>query len=557
MTKRYLLLFAVLFGLSWQMKAQNYADKTISQGDYKIIKTTASSRTEDYINFLSLLGIPGNPEEREKFMQKALDLLENSSTVVVNDLDPNKSTTENFKAKNYLRNILSFYPEGVNIFSEGLQVSQVFYDEKEDRYFVKATVTRSLEGKFKGEKAVQNTQKLDFYIKFYQGKEKSSTRIYLVDEHRENLHKFSPVRIVDDRSSSTSLFSDEEKKRLKKEKEKALEENQQLKNQLSSISMKLDEEARKRREAERKARVALREADKAQKEVEDIKNRSNRMNKKLRAALREEQEIYDKAKALVRDYDYLMDKKTVRGRIHRAGYDKLRYFDTKSILYFNQIPTFKVLNEQPRWDASEARELQRRLVKIYDKTQETMQKSHKVSLSKKYQRYREKDKKLFIKLGYAMAAYSDDFEGLIDGPIIMYRAQLALRAAKPGNKRGTLIGVYGTYGQISPSYFGATLDNPNPSWDLEGPDDLGFYEAEFGFTIRELWRISGGYGSIEVPIGANDVANLEYYPVTTGLSVSFFRFLEIDVFGSALLGNDNIPMDKFRVGAAANIIIKL
>lgn len=552
-------LFSLFFlSMSMSAYAQNFASKTITQDDYKIIKETASSRTEEYVNFLSLLGMPDNPaDEREEFIQSALDLMERKTTVVYNDLDPSGETTENFTVSDYLRNIPSFYPEGVAIFAENLQVSQVFYDSSKDRYFVKVVVTRMLEGNFKAEEEVSNAEKLDFYVKFYQGKEKSSTKIYLIDQHQDNLHNFKAVKIVEDTDAMSSLFSDEEKKRLKEEKKKALAENLELKDQLGSMSARLGEEERKRRDAERKARVALKKAEIAQQEADEVKNASTRLSKQLRAVLREEEELYDKASELVRDYDYLMAQKTVRNKIHRAGYESLRKFDKKSILYFNQIPTFKVLNQQPRWDAAESRRLQSRLIGIYEETQETMRSKHQVSLSKKYEKYQSKNQKFFMKLGYGMAAYTNEIEAIADGPIMMYNAQIAGRFAKRGNKRGTLAGLYGTFGQVSPSALASILQNPAPSLNFEGPDNLNFTEVELGFTIKEFWRISAGYGNVTVPTTLGNDEKLEYFPVTTGLSVSFFRFLEIDVFGSMFLGNDYIPMDTFRVGASANIIIKL
>lgn len=553
-------LFTLLFILiSSSAFAQNYADKTLTREDYDVIVTTARSMAEDYINFVSLIGVPGSTSsEREDYIQKALVYMEGKSTVVYNDLDPTGSTTSEFKVDEYLRNIQSFYPEGVTIYPEEIIVSQVFYDNQSNRYFVKAEVERVLSGAYRGTQEVDDQHKrLDFYIKFYQGSEKSQTRIYSIDKHRENLGDFLPVKIVEG-DLATSLFTDEEKETLRTEKDQAVAENGKLKDALSNMQDRLDEEYRKRLAAERKAKKAMKDAEIAKDEATKIKDQNSKVNEKVKDGIRSEKEIFDNAIALVNDYDFLMEKKTVRNTLHRAGHDNLKRFDKESIKYFNQIPTFKFITTQASWDQNSANLLLGRLNSIYKETQETMRSGHKVSLSKRYQHYQEHNRKLFLKGGYGFAGYSDNVEGILDRNITLITAQLALRVAKAGNKRGTLVGFYGMQGTLIDTVFASSLETPASTWNLTTNEELTFTEVEFGCSIKEFWRISAGMGFMDVPTTTAGVfESINYFPVTTGFSISFFRFLEIDLFGTVLLGNENIPMSTFRLGATGNIILKI
>jgi hypothetical protein len=562
MTQKYLypLLALLIWGgtLQAQVRSQSSHEKTITREDYELMKSTAQSIAEDYISLASLVGVPENSSgERNDYIAKALEYLESSQTLIYNDLDPSGSTGLEFTGIEYLKNIAAFYPEGVVMYPEDMLMSDVFYDEKANRYFVKVEMARVLTGNFRGRQQLDEQRAtVDFYIKFYEGNEKSATKIYYIGRHEENLANFQRVEVVDGQATS-SLFTDEEKERLRAENEQAQAENQRLKDQLSSMEARLDEEYRKRLEAERKAKKAEQDAAQAKKDAAQAKKDKDQTTQQQRDIARQEQETLDKALALVQDYDFVMAQKHVRERLHRSGYDNLRRFDTESIKYFNQIPTFKVLNTRPSWNQDDASRLLGRLNAIYQKTQETMRSGHKVELSKRYQRYQSKRQLLFLKGGYGFGTYSDAIDALGDRPMTFITGQLALRHAQKGNKRGTLFGLYGLHGRMLDTTLGPRLENPSPSFSLENGQELNFTEVEMGFSLKEFWRISGGVGFMQIPTVSGTSEQLQYYPVTTGFSFSFFRFLEIDLFGTALLGNEYLPVQPFRVGATANVIIKL
>jgi hypothetical protein len=179
------------------------AQKTmvITKSQEEIIKTQARELLGSYSENLNLMGREDLKSQRTFFVNDIIqNLFENDKTIVSNDLDPYKKSESDLTIKNYLDRLYVLYPKGITVTYLFLNVSDVFYNEKENYLFLKVEIQRTLEGLFNKNQAIRNKEALDFYLKFFINGEKinDNPRIFSIDEHQENLSTFTKTEVKDE-----------------------------------------------------------------------------------------------------------------------------------------------------------------------------------------------------------------------------------------------------------------------------------------------------------------------------------------------------------------------
>jgi hypothetical protein len=168
---RHKLLF-LFFLLSVQIKAQQSI--TISQQQF--IQNRAKSKVKTYTEFLELLAHTQSKAVDERNQIKQTIYLsfgkEGAQTRINNDLIPPKiqsalSIEKSIQLESYLNKIKELYSDSLTLTYSNLEVSEVFYSQSDNWYFVKVVADRRIAGIFQhaSEKTpYDGSDKVDFFV---------------------------------------------------------------------------------------------------------------------------------------------------------------------------------------------------------------------------------------------------------------------------------------------------------------------------------------------------------------------------------------------------------
>lgn len=134
--------------------------------------------------------------DRELILANTLKTFESKNVLVFNDLDPSRTESSSLKAEVYLGNIITKYAKGLSFETGVIFVSEVFYDQGMKRNFLKAEVTRSMNG-IHIDRKISRTDTIDIYVAFIENASAGSIGrpvIYAVEPHKDNLHTFKAAQ---------------------------------------------------------------------------------------------------------------------------------------------------------------------------------------------------------------------------------------------------------------------------------------------------------------------------------------------------------------------------
>ncbi len=180
------------------------AQETISETNAEKLRSLAEERVKKYTAYIELIANTDaeNQDEVETYRNNLYQLVASPEMVVFQDLFP-KQFRENSRTidlKTYLTDFVTYYSGHLELDYDQYEVSPVFYDSNQKRYFLKVTVLRKIKGRFRSRGTLTphiSSERLDFYLAASVINQKASLdRIYSVDEHRENEKQFTPVKVV-------------------------------------------------------------------------------------------------------------------------------------------------------------------------------------------------------------------------------------------------------------------------------------------------------------------------------------------------------------------------
>jgi len=128
---------------------------------------------------------------------------------------------------------------------------------------------------------------------------------------------------------------------------------------------------------------------------------------------------------------------------------------------------------------------------------------------------------------------------------LMGEALLGLRFDHKGRK-ANVIGVWGSAGNSSPETVGLLLTEQGDMREVDMmTSSHRFYELEGGFLFREWFRISGGVGTQEFTDINGEFDRLEYFKVSTGLSIRLTKSIKWNT-NAAFLFSEGSNTYSFR-----------
>jgi hypothetical protein len=180
------------------------AQESLSETNAEKLRTLAQDRVKKYTSYLKLIANaePEDRDEVEGFRNNLYQLVDNPEMVIFQDLFPEKlrANARTIDLKTYLTDFGTYYTGKLVLDYQDYQVSPVYYDRSQKRYFVKVTVLRGIQGRFRNQGTLSahvSSERLDFYLSASVVNQKASlNRIYSVDEHRENGAQFTEVKVV-------------------------------------------------------------------------------------------------------------------------------------------------------------------------------------------------------------------------------------------------------------------------------------------------------------------------------------------------------------------------
>lgn len=157
--KKHLLLVFGLFFLSIASKAIT-PDSTL--------KVKAIQKMEQFVKLFEYLASPAFDMTTKAEIERTLqtDFLENQDVRLYQDLNFQFGHAQNIAALQYFNQLRVLYPNGAQLKSGEFDVSDVFYDEARDMYYLKIRCSRMFKGlNVMAKKEVKVNKMIDYQVK--------------------------------------------------------------------------------------------------------------------------------------------------------------------------------------------------------------------------------------------------------------------------------------------------------------------------------------------------------------------------------------------------------
>lgn len=286
-------------------------DLTKAEGDYTItneLKQELIESAERAVNtFSENLTLVAYSEigldEKKQFIKDINRWVEPDKTVFVfNDLTEDGS--KEYEINNYLKNVITFYPSGVEINTEIIMTHGVFYGNNPLWCFAKIKARKTISGINNRGNEVNKVIDLDYYISFKTNDVSVSKKplIYSITKSKDNISKFDPVRI--DKNSRLMLstteydillkeqsklksdlkYAEAEVLRLKGDLEAAERKKHEADQALANSQKQLEEEIERRKQIELALRKSEDKAEQAEEQKEEAEIRAKKAEQKAAEA---------------------------------------------------------------------------------------------------------------------------------------------------------------------------------------------------------------------------------------------------------------------------------
>lgn len=182
------------------------AQPSISRTNEKVILESCRQTLLNYTRYLELLAQEGDKQLASLYKAELFKSFVKDSVLVFNDLIPTNSrparAQENMeRLTTYLDDLSSRYQQGVLLTYGNFSFSPVFIDVRRNRFFVKATADRSLDGMYfyKSERSMNSSsERMDLYLQVdIRQNGVPESKIYSVTDHQNNEDTFLAVKVVE------------------------------------------------------------------------------------------------------------------------------------------------------------------------------------------------------------------------------------------------------------------------------------------------------------------------------------------------------------------------
>ncbi|HBX51824.1 MAG: hypothetical protein A2275_03435 [Bacteroidetes bacterium RIFOXYA12_FULL_35_11] len=190
------------------------AQVTITPAQENALKNEAKKWVDTYMSNLNNIGSPYiDVIDKTMIVEDILKQFENENVIVYNDLDPSGKTPKDFKARQHLGNIISWFPKekgGIEFAAKNTNISDIFINKNDNSLFVKAETQRVVTGSNVNGASINNTSTIDFYIKYniVNGQLQPKPIFYSVTEHIETKDRFTKVEIAQQAENTIKISDD-------------------------------------------------------------------------------------------------------------------------------------------------------------------------------------------------------------------------------------------------------------------------------------------------------------------------------------------------------------
>lgn len=251
----------IIFLISAKIPAQ----VSITPEQEKALKNEAKKWVDTYGSNLNNIGSSYlTVFDKTEVIEDIIKQFENDNVIVFNDLDISGTTPKDFKIRQHLGNIISWFTkEGVTFAFKNIKLSDVFLNKNDNSLFIKAELDREINGTNVYNKQINNTTKIDCYIKYiFQNNQISPKPIfYSISDRIDNMNNFTKVQVTTQSAGTIKISDDRKDIDAVVNAAKAKQEE---------IKKKIEDTDRKKAEAIAKAEAAKQN----QKKYEEAKNMS-------------------------------------------------------------------------------------------------------------------------------------------------------------------------------------------------------------------------------------------------------------------------------------------